>query len=501
MSEELELKFRGSDLSALRGWLDRQLPRQVGQRWRRMAIADRYFDTVDDALAASGYGARVREHDGQYSLTLKSDLGSVGATHQRNEIVGPAGNSLDPDSWPSSVAKTLVVATAGERMLVEKFRLRQRRDEREAMVGGGRVLLSLDRVEVLAGGRVIGVLRELEVELLDGDRRGLPELARAIRASGLAVSEPRNKMVIANELALAAARVTLDDRWAQAGAKVMRRHLLRMLEREPAARRGDGQAIKQLRVATRRMRATWRLFAAGYRADARRELLVGLRDLGRSLGAVRDLDVLLERLPRRQGLVPLAAAWRVQRESALAELLSTLNDATHPQLLRRQLALVNDVRPAGRRRHRAASVADMAPAALMAMYGDLTRGGLPGRGATDEEWHSLRRNSRLLRYAIEALRDVLPADQSTRLIARLVAVQDHLGAMNDAVVAAQQAHLWLDATTDVTETARAAVERYGAEQRSVAERKRHSFGRVWTGVSGVVFARMLRRATTQLEQR
>ena len=85
-----------------------------------------------------------------------------------------------------------------------------------------------------------------------------------------------------------------DDRWAEAGRKVLRFHLARMLARVPGVIAGDDpEDVHTMRVAGRRMRAAWRVFGDGFERAARRRYVDDLREIGARLGAVRDLDVLL----------------------------------------------------------------------------------------------------------------------------------------------------------------------------------------------------------------
>ena len=107
----------------------------------------------------------------------------------------------------------------------------------------------------------------------------------------------------------------------------------------PAARGGDVEAIHQLRVATRRLRAALRLFAPVLPATAVTSGLEGLAALGRAIGAVRDLDVLglavaaraRKLAPEtRAALAPLEQEVARRRAVALAVLVEQLDSATWP---------------------------------------------------------------------------------------------------------------------------------------------------------------------------
>ena len=133
--------------------------------------------------------------------------------------------------------------------------------------------------------------------------------------------------------------VTGDDLHAEAGRKVLRFHLARMIAREPGTREGeDPEELHAMRVSTRRMRAAWRVFGDGFRDARTTKFRRRLRIVAARLGTVRDLDVLIEAtegfaasLPssERDGLDPLIGAWREQRDAGRRLLVRELDSAGH----------------------------------------------------------------------------------------------------------------------------------------------------------------------------
>ena len=134
-----------------------------------------------------------------------------------------------------------------------------------------------------------------------------------------------------------------DDPMSEAGRKVLSVHFNRMLANETGTRLGeDPEALHDMRVATRRMRAALAIFAPHYTEKALRPLLKGLRRTGRTLGAVRDLDVLLEKarayaaeLPTEDAvsLDPLIAAWESTRDRARCAMLAYLDAPAYRQFV------------------------------------------------------------------------------------------------------------------------------------------------------------------------
>ena len=131
---------------------------------------------------------------------------------------------------------------------------------------------------------------------------------------GAADAKPEPRLVVGKT-----AGVLAEDTLAEAGRKVMRFHLARMLEREPGVRDGnDIEDIHKMRVATRRQRAAWRVFGEAFRKGRTKSYRAGLRDAARRLGAVRDLDVLLEGIDTYRADLP------VNEQRALEPLISSL---------------------------------------------------------------------------------------------------------------------------------------------------------------------------------
>ena len=117
----------------------------------------------------------------------------------------------------------------------------------------------------------------------------------------------------------------LNEPMAEAVRKILRSQFQVMVDSEAGSRKGKNiDAVHDMRVATRRMRAAFRLFGSYFRPTAIAGFQKDLRKMGRALGAVRDLDVFnreaqiyLETLPedRKDGLDPLFGQWERERRS------------------------------------------------------------------------------------------------------------------------------------------------------------------------------------------
>jgi CHAD domain-containing protein/adenylate cyclase class IV len=487
---------------------------------------DHYFDTPAGALGAAGWAARIRQTPEGALLSLKSLAASGSSLHRRQELEAPAGPGLQPVEWPPSDARSLVLELGGDAALVETVRLDQTR--RRRVFGDDRftVEVSLDDVRVLRDEAEIDHFLELEVELTGGEESQLGQVAAVLDGMAGFTPSPTSKLAAAQG-ALAATRepeapaidlpkpgkspgVTAQDTLAEAGRKVFRFHLARMIARDPGTRSGhDPEDLHAMRVATRRLRAAWRVFGSAYRPRRTRKLQRSLRDVARLLGVVRDLDVLIEAgeryaatlaKPGRTAVRPLFDSWRRDRDEARQALIAELDSDGYRRFVQDFGAFVMDdqaavARVAADQPH---LVRDTAPAQIWAAYHTVRAYESVLRWADIETLHALRIDAKRLRYGVEFFRETL-GPEGNDLIARIVGLQDHLGLLHDADVAAGLTRQFLLArSTDLEPAERAEVGRYLVHcEQEVARLKRATNG-PWRQVEGVGFRRALGRALARL---
>ena len=520
---ELELKYAVSDVDAVRQLVGGDsLAGLTAGPWRTVRVSDQYLDTATEALRRRGYGARLRHADGRTLLTVKTAArGASGrrrrerGLHDRMELEGRATKRLNPSKWQDSAARSVVQAALGDERLRTLFYLDQRREERDLTRDGDTVAtLSLDTVDVRRFGRRVGTYAILEVESTQtgSGTRTLAAVAAALDEAQPLQPEPRSKEEIARQLVdrargeRRAARpprqpgVSADDRLSEAGRKVLRMHLLRMLAIEPAARTGgDVEAVHKMRVATRRMRAAWRVFDGAFRPRLQRRFVGELRTIASALGAVRDIDVQLERLTRYRlglaqadtdALTPLAQEWQRRRDEAHAALVGLLESGQYDRFVADYRSFVDSpglgaIQGPGER------VRDVAAGRIWRAYERVRMHDATVPWADVQALHALRIDGKRLRYALEFFREALP-DSADRLIADVTRLQDHLGELNDANIAAETTREWLLGTAAILsdEQRRAAGKYIDASGREVA-RLRRGFGPPWRHLVGRSFRRRL----------
>lgn len=537
---EVELKYLVRDVEALRTWLERDwggaLDGLEFGNERTVEVEDRYIDTAYGALEQAGFGARLRREDnGPYSVTVKSasherpaakDSGKEDskALSQRVEVEGPANERLDPDTWPSSAASELINEIRDGARMRLLFTINQRREKKTLALDDGPVQLALDRVAVFRGGRPLASFSVLELEVSNGSGADLNRLAQLVEATGFVVPEPRSKEEIARHYVAQAAEdrnhrlpavpkspgIAADDSLGAAGRKVLRMHLARMLHFEAGTRSGeDPEDLHKMRVATRRMRAAWRVFDGAYRPKVQRRYVKELRGVARVLGDVRDIDVLLEDLdgyitdlpgPGREAVEPLRAAWRRQREVARERMLARLDSKSYREFVDDYLDFTESpgaaeiMTPLGS----PSLVRDTAGSRILAAYEHMRAYDTIITWADVPTLHALRIESKRLRYTMEYFSEVLPVT-SRKLIAQVTEMQDHLGLMQDADVAATATREWLNLhAPHLPSTSREAVGLYLDSREAAVEQLRRSFRPVWKRMTGVTFRKNLGLAITQI---
>jgi CHAD domain-containing protein len=352
----------------------------------------------------------------------------------------------------------------------------------------------------------------------DADADGIVAVGPGAPGNGPAVAEAATEPGVAAAEGTEVGRlivgktpgVTADDHIAEAGRKVMRFHLARMIDYEAGTRSGLlSEDLHKMRVATRRQRAAWRIFGEAFRAKRTRRYRDGLRETAARLGAVRDLDVQLEGadayrhdLPvsEQRGLEPLLASWRAHRDDARVLLLRELDSDRYRRwvddyrdFVRTEGALVLPVGPV--QPHR---VRDTAPSRIWAAYEGVRGYEAVLRWADVETLHDLRIAAKWLRYALEFVREAL-GEESGPLIARVTALQDHLGLMNDADVSASMARTFLvEHAGDLSALEGAAIGRYLVDREREVARLRRTIGPAWRGLTGLRFRRSLGRVVAGL---
>ena len=111
-----------------------------------------------------------------------------------------------------------------------------------------------------------------------------------------------------------------------------------------------------------------------------------------------------------------------------------------------------------------------------------------------DDLHQLRIAARQFRYTLEAYRDLLDPRATPALMARLVRLQDLVGELNDADVAAHETYDWLATHPN----APPGVAAYWAELEKSVDRLSRAVTPAARGVMGITFRRLLGRAVAAI---
>ena len=296
------------------------------------------------------------------------------------------------------------------------------------------------------------------------------------------------------------------DSFAAAGRKAMWVQVDRMLQREEAVRDPEqADALKRYRVATRRLRAALRVFRDAYPGRETKPIRTGLSELADALGAVRDLDVRVEEVDRwardrdgdlGQAIAPLRKSLAAQRRDAAASLARKLDSRSHRRLIAGLVGFVTALEPEIGPHPGAPDRAtrDRAGSSVWTAYEQVRAYAAIVRWADLPTLHALRIEAKRLRYTVEFLANQLGPEKDL-LVERLVALQDHLGALNDATLAVAAVRSFLgEHHAALSPEERAGTISYLGDRERELSRLRRGVGRAWRPVVGITFARRMARA-------
>lgn len=474
--------------------------------------SDLLLDTPTRALTSGHHALRIRHYPDRYVMTFKGPNGGTNGAHEREEIeVELAQEPMPPyAALPQEIAARVLPRTQGE-PLAPLFRNTVRRTTWDVLRDGQRLAeVALDVGQIFAGFRRLP-LYELEVELKDdGQRADLDMLAYLLTQRLPLTLEPRSKLERGLTL--------LDDKRKQAaaeplqlaGAAYIRKQVEAIRANEAAVREGAlADAVHDMRVATRRLRAALRLLeeTPAFPRKRTRKLRRRLRPLARALGEVRDADVLLTDLSAYADARPEAAGslgalqerLAEQRRSAQTRLLrlldasATTRTLAHLETAFRETEGGTEAETDGERA--LLRVRQAAGSLLWARYEDILRFEdrlLPPATPTPQDWHELRIACKYLRYAVELLAPAL-GKRGKRLEQTLRRAQDTLGNFHDTVAALER----ITALSHGTRSTSIAPE-YTAELIARRDALAREAPQIWHELTGKRFRRTLAGALARL---
>lgn len=242
---------------------------------------------------------------------------------------------------------------------------------------------------------------------------------------------------------------------AEAARAILKRQQDVLHHNEPGVRAGrDAEFLHDFRVAIRRTRSALTQLKSAMPLAHAAHFNALFRDLGRSTGRLRDLDVYLvseddyrAMLPMalRPGLTPMFLRLRRLRRQAQREVARVL-DGPEYAVLKADWAAFLDGDWAGDAPDAHRPAIDLARRLVDRRYRHvLKRGQVIGDATPDEAMHRLRIACKKLRYLLEFFASLFDAQEMACLIATLKALQDNLGVFNDLSVQKAELLCELDA--------------------------------------------------------
>jgi CHAD domain-containing protein len=298
-----------------------------------------------------------------------------------------------------------------------------------------------------------------------------------------------------------------DRLWSEAAAETLA-DLTGKVRKRAKAIHGDVdvEAVHDMRTATRRLRTAITIYGEDADKDDRESVEDELRRITRRLGAVRDLDVLLETLEESStaggetldpdNLDPLRRTWQDERAAGAERLKDELGRGRFDDALAgaEQLGRAADDGAGARSGDgdQQLRVAHRAPTLVWASFGKVLAYEIDPLTADPAAIHEMRISAKKLRYTLEAFRDAL--EPGATLIEEVMALQDAAGEMHDATVARDRARDRTDGADDLGKAERAAIGVFAEAQDHRAEACRPITARHLTTVRSRAFRASLARA-------
>jgi triphosphatase len=456
--QEIEVKFR-TDSDGLKRAQASQIVASVSAP-RTESVRSLYFDTASGDLRNNGIVLRIRRK-GRAAPILGVKAAPMGnGPFSRKEIEVRSPN-LHPDlTLFDEATRSELIALVRDRPLAAQFETTIKRRTILVERGRSQIEVAFDEGVIAVAGQSVP-LTEIELELKAGDEPALYDLAMSLadelplRLDFVSKGE-RGFRAFSREHAGAvkavpiqfAPEATLDD----AVQAVISNTLWHFVANWAALREAqDPDASHQMRVALRRMRAALAMFKRtlpcsefeGLRGEAKR--------IASALGPARECDVFREMVERGPLAHPdqpancntLLVAIEERRMAAYEAARSRLEDRDTTLFVLKVQSLL--ARRAWRNTLSGPELAQLtAPAAAFAQQTlDRLRNRALKRGKklvelSDEARHDLRIVLKNLRYGAEFYRGLFGRRRDVQAYLRTVsALQDLLGAHNDAVTARQ----------------------------------------------------------------
>jgi len=433
-----------------------------------------YFDTPDHRLRAAGISLRLRSDGNGWLQTVKAGGGVNNGLSNHTEVETSVAQP-EPDVQAIGDRKLRRnIEKAVERSVLEpQFETVVTRTTRQLHSSTGDLELALDEGVVRAG-TAEEPLCEAELELKAGSSECLLETAAKLFAKETVRLAQSSKAERGFTLALGKSDVAIEPRRSEpveldadqscgeAFGLIVRSAIVQIeANREALLQTDDAEAAHQLRIGLRRLRSALRALRPLNDTPVLHEFEAHARTLARTVGILRDADVLIEdiyapvagAMKDDPGLPRLREAVVAHRAHMRGEVRAAL---LGPQWSALQLYLALWPRTIAEIPAFAAPVAEVAIEALDKAWKRVARYGKRLDGLASEEKHEMRKALKMLRYKAEFFASLYPEKQTRPFLKRAKALQDIFGYINDVAAAQRLNALCHEGCADSREAQRAA---------------------------------------------
>jgi len=458
VSHELELKLELQPKSVRR--LERSLglfAKGVAESKQVKTLVSTYFDTDKRKLRNHGISLRTRREGTRHLQTIKWTTRSAVFDRGQSETQID-GN--EPD-WQAARGTALepLLSKSLRRSLKPLFQTRVRRTIYPIVTQAAEIELSVDDGSIRAGRRSAPI-RELELELKRGESSELFRFARDLARNVPVRLALKSKAERGYELLNGAFPVAVKARGielhagtnvAEAFRVVARACLAQIIANEAGVQSRDSEALHQIRVGLRRLRAAISFFSDIVSGQQTELIKSELKWITRELSPARDLDVYISEVlaplcEQHRGNADFRALYR-DFERKRAEAFDRAAAAVRSQRYRNLLIDVAAWLEAGawsRPADEAARARHERPIELHATEQlarrrkKMLKKGEEFYQLDAAQRHKLRIAVKKFRYAAEFVANVFPARKPRKgwhaLLGTLKSIQDCLGALNDTIV-------------------------------------------------------------------
>lgn len=426
----------------------------------RRRLVNMYYDTPDREGLRHRCMIRLRRQGSTWLQCIKGQGTQQGGLHQRLEFEMPVpGPELDFSLFPDKPALKMFRDPALQARLEPVFETNFWRTTWELEIPGqGMAECCVDHGVIVAGSREEPIC-EVELELKEGrpallyDLAG--ELTQHLHLHLYNVSKAERGYRLLTPVEPAPVRAApFSWKRSMRTEDVFETILWNALEQIQANEEGillahDPEALHQMRIGRRRFQAALSTFGKLFPKSATAPVREGLRAIGAFTGPARDWDVLidqhleimLETGEAEHPLHPLIDRARQQRDRTHTALNRALQDPAYSRHLLQLASWIahrawrEAMSPAERKRFRK-PIVDTAADLLSRQHRRLLRhGGRRLDPLEEHALHDLRIEVKKQRYTVEFFRDLYRDKQVRAYLGILRELQDHLGGLNDYVVA------------------------------------------------------------------